>query len=40
MEKDDIEFVLRNLGFEILTFGVVDVNNPNGPAMFLLASRD
>jgi len=40
MEKDDIEFVLRTLGFETLTYGVVDVNNPNGPAMFLLASRD
>lgn len=39
MEQADIEFVLRNLGFDNLTYGVVDVHNPNGPAMFLLASR-
>ena len=39
MEQDDIEFVLRTLGFTDITYGVVDPANPQGPAMFLLASR-
>jgi hypothetical protein len=39
MERDDIEFVLRELGLTEITFGVVDRENPAGAAMFLLAAR-
>jgi len=39
MEKDDITFVLAELGLTDITFGVVDAENPHGPALFLLAER-
>jgi len=39
MERDDIEFVLRELGLSEITYGVVDPGNPAGAAMFLLAVR-
>jgi hypothetical protein len=39
MEKDDIEFVLTQLGLGNITYGVVDPGNPHGPALFLLATR-
>jgi len=40
MEKDDIEFILREMGFSRIEFGVIDYDNPTGPGMFLLAARD
>jgi hypothetical protein len=39
MEQADIEVVLTTLGLSDITYGVVDLENPQGPAMFLLASR-
>jgi hypothetical protein len=39
MERDDLEFVLRELGLTEITFGVIDRENPAGAAMFLLAAR-
>jgi hypothetical protein len=39
MERDDLEFVLRELGLTDITFGVIDRENPAGAAMFLLAAR-
>ena len=40
MEKEDIEFMLREMGFSRIEFGVVDYDNPAGPGMFLLAARE
>jgi len=39
MEKEDIAYVLAELGFTNITYGVVDPANPHGPALFLLATR-
>lgn len=40
MERDDIEFILREMGFSHIEVGVVDYENPAGPGLFLLAARD
>lgn len=40
LEKDDIEFILREMGFSHIEVGVVDYDNPAGPGMFLLAARE
>lgn len=40
MQRDDIEFVLTELGLDDVRYGVVDPQNPGGAAMFLLASRN
>ena len=39
MSKDDLEFVLRELGLTQITYGVDDPANPAGPGCFLVASR-
>ncbi len=39
MERADIEFVLGELGFTDIRYGVLDIDNPAGAAFFLLASR-
>ena len=39
MTKDDLEFVLAELGLTQITYGVDDPTNPAGPGCFLLASR-
>lgn len=38
MEREDIEFVLAELGLSEITYGVVDPTNPAGPGFFLLAT--
>ena len=40
MDRDDIEFVLRELGMASITYGVLDPENPAGPGFYLLASRE
>jgi hypothetical protein len=40
MERDDIEFVLREAGLTAISYGVLDPGNPAGPAFYLLASRE
>jgi hypothetical protein len=40
MDRDDIEFVLRELGMASITYGVLDPGNPAGPGFYLLASRE
>ena len=40
LAKDDIEFVLAELGLSRIAYGVDDPQNPGGAAFFLLASRD
>lgn len=39
LTRADIEFILTELGFTSITYGVDDPGNPAGPAFFLLASR-
>jgi protein-L-isoaspartate O-methyltransferase len=39
LTREDIEFILSELGFESITYGVLDPDNDAGPAFFLLASR-
>lgn len=37
--REDIEFILTELGLGSITYGVLDPDNSAGPALFLLASR-
>lgn len=39
LTREDIEFILTELGMTTITYGVDDPRNPAGPALFLLASR-
>lgn len=39
LELPDIEFILRELGFATIDYGVVDPGNPAGPGLYLLATR-
>ena len=39
LERDDIEFILEELGLSRITYGVLDPGNPDGPGFFLMASR-
>lgn len=39
LEREDIEFILTELGFSQISYGVLDPDNPAGPGFFLLASR-
>lgn len=39
MERTDIEYVLTELGFTEIQYGVLDVDGPAGSAFFCLASR-
>lgn len=40
LELPDIEFILRELGFTSIEYGIVDPGNPSGPGCYLLATRD
>ncbi len=39
LEREDIEFILGELGLSQITYGVLDPVNPVGPGFYLIASR-
>ena len=39
LEREDIEFILTELGLSQITYGILDPDNPAGPGFFLVASR-
>lgn len=39
LSREDIEFILTELGLGVITYGVLDPDNPAGPGFFMLASR-